>query len=243
MELIPAIDLLGGAAVRLAAGDYAQPVARDGDAVARAVLWAREGARRIHVVDLEGARQGRPVELPLVRRLVAAVREAVPGIRVELGGGLRAQGDIDAALATGVDDVIIGTAAIESPTLVAEAAAQHPGRIGVSIDLREARPAVDGWTRTVIADPIELAATVLAARATRLTLTDAARDGTLRGPNLAMLAKFREAFPAATLIAAGGVGGARDVQAIAAIGIDGAIVGRALLDGSLSIRGALEAAS
>jgi phosphoribosylformimino-5-aminoimidazole carboxamide ribotide isomerase len=243
VELIPAIDLLGGAAVRLAEGDYARQVARDDDAVARAVEWARAGARRIHVVDLEGARQGRPVELRLVARLVASVRGAIPGTVIELGGGLRTIEDLAAALGAGVDDVVIGTAAIESPTLVADAAARFPGRIGVSLDLRDARPAIDGWTRTVAVDPRVLAADVLAAGATRLTLTDAGRDGTLAGPNLEMLARFRQAFPSATLIAAGGVGSVDDLAALAAIGIDGVIVGRALLDGSLSIRGALEAVS
>ena len=243
MELIPAIDLLGAAAVRLAEGDYARPVARDEDAVSRAVDWARAGARRIHVVDLEGARQGRPVELRLVGRLVSDVKRAAPGTAVELGGGLRTMDDLAAAFGAGVDGVVIGTAAVESPTLVADAAARFAGCIGVSLDLRGSRPAIDGWTRTVERDALDLAATALATGAARLTLTDAGRDGTLRGPNLAMLARFRDAFPSATLIAAGGVGSVEDLEAIAAIGIDGAIVGRALLDGSLSIGGALEAVS
>jgi phosphoribosylformimino-5-aminoimidazole carboxamide ribotide isomerase len=243
MELIPAVDLLGGSAVRIIEGDYARRIDTSGDALDLAVEWARAGARRLHVVDLDGARAGRPIQLALAARVAAAARgAAVESVTIELGGGLRTTEDIGAAFGAGIDTAILGTAAVESLALVAGATTRWPGRIGVSLDLRDARLTLDGWTRTTDADPIEVARRLLDDGAARLVLTDAARDGTLGGPNLALLERFRAVFPQATLVAAGGVGGVADLAALAAIGLDGAIVGRALLDGSLSIRDALEVA-
>lgn len=242
MELIPAIDLLGGSAVRLLEGDYERRVGPIADARQLAVDWARAGVHRLHIVDLEGARAGRPMQLALASLVADTARAAaVQPVSIELGGGLRTLDDIGAAIVAGMDDAILGTAAIESPALIARAVARWPGRIGVSLDLRDERPALDGWTRTVEVDPVEVARRLLGAGATRLVLTDAARDGTLGGPNLVLLERFRAALPAATLVAAGGVGGVADLEALTRIGIDGAIVGRALLDGSLSIGDALEA--
>jgi phosphoribosylformimino-5-aminoimidazole carboxamide ribotide isomerase len=242
MELIPAIDLLGGSAVRLVEGDYTRRLESASEAVELASEWVRAGAHRLHIVDLDGARSGRPEQLRLASRVAAAARRAAPRpVTVELGGGLRTLEDMAAAFAAGIDDAILGTAAVESPELLAAAAATWPGRVGASLDLRAGRPALDGWTRTLDADPLELAARLLDAGASRLTLTDTVRDGTLDGPNLPLLERCRAAFPDATVIAAGGVAGTADLVALAAIGIDGVIVGRALLDGSLSIGDALEA--
>jgi phosphoribosylformimino-5-aminoimidazole carboxamide ribotide isomerase len=243
MELIPAIDLLGGRAVRLVEGDYEARLDSASEALELARVWAGAGATRLHLVDLDGARSGRPEQLALAGRLAEAARTgAAPRpLTVELGGGLRALEDVGDAFAAGIDDAILGTAAIESPKLLRTAAARWPGRIGASLDLRAGRPSLDGWTRTIEADPLEMATRLLDAGASRLTLTDTSRDGTLRGPNLPLLARFRAAFPGATLIAAGGVARTADLEALAAIGLDGVIVGRALLDGSLSIDDALEA--
>lgn len=241
MELIPAIDLLGGRAVRLVEGDYRRRLDSASGAIELATEWVGAGARRLHVVDLEGARVGRPEQLDLAGRVADAARRATPSpVTVELGGGLRTLDDVAAAFASGIDDAIFGTAAVESPALLAAAAARWPGRIGASLDLRDGRPALDGWTRTSNADPLELASRLLDAGASRLTLTDTARDGTLSGPNLELLERCRAAFPTATLVAAGGVAGPADLEALAAIGLDGVIVGRALLDGSLTIGVALE---
>jgi phosphoribosylformimino-5-aminoimidazole carboxamide ribotide isomerase len=242
MELIPAIDLLGGSAVRLVKGDYGRRLESSSAAVDLATNWVHAGARRLHVVDLDGARSGRPEQLGLAGRVAEAARRAAPGlVTVELGGGVRTLDDVAAAFAAGIDEVILGTAAVESPALLADAVARWPGRVGAALDLRGGRPALDGWTRTVARDPIELAGGLLDAGAARLTLTDTARDGTLDGPNLEFLGRCRTAFPGATLIAAGGVAGTADLEALAALGLDGTIVGRALLDGSLSIDAALEA--
>ena len=243
MELIPAIDLLGGRAVRLVEGDYDARLDSTEDALELARAWAGAGAARLHLVDLDGARRGRPEQLEVARQVGEAAREAAARrpLTVELGGGLRALEHVAEAFAVGIDDAILGTAAIESPELLRTASARWPGRVGASLDLRAGRPSLDGWTRTIEADPLEMATRLLDAGASRLTLTDTSRDGTLRGPNLALLARFRAAFPGAMLIAAGGVARTADLEALAEIGLDGVIVGRALLDGSLSIDDALEA--
>jgi phosphoribosylformimino-5-aminoimidazole carboxamide ribotide isomerase len=242
MELIAAIDLLDGGAVRLLEGSYDHEVARETDAAGLAAAWARTGISRLHIVDLEGARAGRPMQLELVRAVAAAARDAAGGdLAIELGGGLRTLDDVAAAFEGGVDDAILGTAAVESPELAGAAAERWPGRIAVSLDLRDERLALDGWTRTSAADPLALARRLVDGGVARLVLTDATRDGTLAGPNLAVLGRFRDALPDAVLVAAGGVAGAGDLEALARVGLDGAIVGRALLDGSLSIERALRA--
>jgi phosphoribosylformimino-5-aminoimidazole carboxamide ribotide isomerase len=173
MELIPAIDMLGGSAVRLVEGDYERSIGATASAVELAVGWARAGIRRLHVVDLDGARAGRPVQFALAARVARSVRAAASEpVTIELGGGLRTTEDIGAAIASGIDLAILGTAAIESPSLVAEAVARWPGRIGASLDLRDSRPTLDGWTRTIDADPIEVARRLLSDGAERLILTD-----------------------------------------------------------------------
>ena len=243
MELIPAIDLLGGNAVRLIEGDYERRIGTTASAMDLAAEWARAGVRRLHVVDLDGARAGRPMQLDLAARVAGSVRAAASEpMTIELGGGLRTTDDISAALASGIDLAILGTAAIETRSLIAEAVRRWPGRICASLDVRDARPALAGWTRTIDADPIDVARQLLGDGAERLILTDAARDGTLAGPNVVMLERFRTAFPDATLVAAGGVGSVADLELLAGIGLDGAIVGRALLDGSLTIGDALAVA-
>ena len=232
MELICAIDLLDGGAVRLVQGDYDRRI----DAAARPVDLARRfvaaGCRRLHVVDLAGARAGRPVQLELIGEVAAAARAVDPSVRVEAGGGLRTADDVDAVL-TVTDDALLGTAAIEQPAFLRACADRHPGRIGVSLDLRDGRPALDGWLRTATVDAVGLARQLVDAGAARLIVTDTARDGTLTGPNLALLTTLRAALPDATLVASGGIGSLEDLRAVAGIGCDGAVVGMALLSGAI----------
>ncbi len=232
MELICAIDLLDGGAVRLVQGDYARRIEADAGPVDLARRFVRAGCRRHHLVDLAGARAGRPVQLALIGEVVDAARAADAAVRVEAGGGLRTVADVDALLEV-ADEALLGTAAVERPGFVRECADLHPGRIGVSLDLRDRRPALDGWVRTASADAIELAGQLVDAGASRLVVTDTARDGTLRGPNLGLLAELREALPDVTLVASGGIGSLDDLRAAAAIGCDGAVVGLALLSGAI----------
>ncbi|HEX7224725.1 MAG TPA: HisA/HisF-related TIM barrel protein [Candidatus Limnocylindria bacterium] len=232
MELICAIDLLDGGAVRLVQGDYDRRVSADRDAPSLARHFVTAGCRRLHVIDLAGARAGRPVQLPLVAEVVAAARAVGPGVRVELGGGLRSQADVDAALDV-VDDVLLGTAAIEDPAFLAAAAARHPGRVGVSLDLRGGVPALDGWLREGSGAAVAHARTLLDAGAARLVVTETSRDGTLAGPDLPALTALRAAFPEAVLVAAGGVGSLDDLRALRDLRLDGAVVGLALLTGAV----------
>ena len=242
MELICTIDLLDGGALRLVQGDYDRRIPADTDAPALATRFVAAGCRRIHVVDLAGARAGRPMQLPLVAEVADAARAAGRDTSVELGGGLRTDADVAAALEV-VDEVLLGTAAIERPGFLAGCAARYPGRVAVSVDLRAGRAALDGWLREDAADPVAIAARLLAEGASRLIVTETSRDGTLTGPDLEGLAVLRAAFPDATLVAAGGVGSLDDLRALDAIGIDGAVVGLALLTGAVDPAEAVAALS
>jgi phosphoribosylformimino-5-aminoimidazole carboxamide ribotide isomerase len=242
MELICAIDLLDGGALRLVQGDYARRIPAGTDPPALATRFVEAGCRRIHVVDLAGARAGRPMQLPLVASVAEAARAAAPGTTVELGGGLRTEDDVAAALEV-VDEVLLGTAAIERAGFLAACAVRFPGRVAVSLDLRAGRPAVDGWLREGGDEPMAIASRLLEEGASRLVVTETSRDGTLAGPDLEGLAALRGAFPDATLIAAGGVGSIDDLRALEAIGIDGAVVGLALLTGAVDPAEAVAALS
>ena len=232
MELICAIDLLDGGAVRLVQGDYARPVAAEPDASGLARRFVAAGCRRLHVVDLAGARHGRPMQMELIGTVVAAARAESPHVVVEAGGGLRSRADVDAVLER-ADDALLGTAAIEDAEFLRACATAHPGRIAVSLDLRDGRPALDGWSRTGNVDAVQLARRLLEDGASRLIVTDTARDGTLSGPNLGLLAALRAALPGAVLVAAGGIGTIDDLRAVADAGCDGAVVGLALLTGAI----------
>lgn len=243
MDLIPAVDLLDGIAVRLVQGDYARRAASVADPAPLVAEWVRVGVRRLHLVDLEGARTGRPMHLELAARLAALAHESAPDARVELGGGLRRLEDVEALFDAGIDVAVLGTAAIESPELLEAAVVRWPDRIAVSIDVRADRVALDGWTRSAAADPLQLAIELKNFGVAHLVVTDVERDGTRRGPNRELLAGMRAAVPDSRLVAAGGIGTAGDLRQLAALGVDGAVVGLALLDGSLSIADALAAAS
>lgn len=241
MDLIPAIDLLDGIAVRLVQGDYGRRAASVPDPGAIVRAWIQAGVRWLHLVDLGGARAGRPVHLELARKLAATARGAAPDVRLELGGGLRRVDDVEAALDADIDVAVLGTVAIEDPGLLAASAARWPGRVAVSIDVHGDSVAIEGWTRSKEADPVGLAVRVARSDAAHVIVTDVQRDGTRSGPNRELLARMREALPATRLVAAGGIASVEHLRQLAALGIDGAVVGLALIDGSLSIGDALAA--
>lgn len=232
MELICAIDLLDGGAVRLVQGDYERQIPADVRPADLARRFVAAGCRRLHVVDLAGARAGRPMQLGLLSEIVAAARAEAAGVSVEAGGGLRRPADVSELLSR-ADEALLGTAAIEDASFVRVCADAHPGRIAVSLDLRDGLPALDGWSRTGDADAVTLARRLLDDGASRLIVTDTARDGTLGGPNVALLARLRAAVPQAVLVAAGGIGSIDDLRAVADVGCDGAVVGLALLTGAI----------
>jgi len=232
MELICAIDLLDGVAVRLVQGDYGRRIPADADPAELARRFVASGCRRLHVVDLAGARAGRPMQLDLLSEIVAAARAESPAVVVEAGGGLRRQDDVDDLLDR-ADEALLGTAAIEDVDFLRACTTAHPGRIAVSLDLREGRVALEGWLRTGETDALAHARRLLGAGASRLIVTDTARDGTLGGPNLEMLRDLRTAMPNEVLVAAGGIGSIDDLRAVAEVGCDGAVVGLALLTGAI----------
>ena len=236
-ELIPAIDLLDGACVRLTQGRYDAATVYDRDPAAVAERFAGHAVRRIHVVDLDGAKAGRPVNRTAVRAIVAAAG-AIP---VQLGGGLRDLAAVEAALETGVDRVVLGTAALREPELVRGAAARFPERIVVGIDAADGLVAVEGWLETGEVTATELANRFEDAGVAAIVHTDIARDGTLEGPNLEATAALAESI-SIPVILSGGVSSADDLLRAAAFtarGIVGAIVGRAIYTGALDLGAAL----
>lgn len=243
MDVIPAIDLLAGEAVRLVQGDYARRAGTNADPAASVRAWAAAGVRWLHFVDLDGARSGAPVNLQRTLELAAAARQVAPELRVQLGGGLRTLDSVARVLDRGVDLAILSTAALSHSPLLDRLTGRWPGRIAVSIDVRGDAVAVDGWTRAVPRDPDALAADLVAGGVGTLIVTDVQRDGTRRGPNLELVTRLRAAAPDARLLAAGGIGTADQLRALSEAGVDGAIVGLALLDGSLSLAEATAAAA
>lgn len=243
MDVIPAVDLLGGQAVRLVQGDYARRAGTNDDPAASVRAWARAGIRWLHFVDLDGARSGTSVNLDRALELATAAREAAPDLRVQVGGGLRTAESVRRVLDRGVDVAILSTAALTDTVLLDQLTDRWPGRIAVSVDVRGDAVAVDGWTRTVDREPDALAADLVARGVATLIVTDVQRDGTRRGPNLDLVGRMRAAAPAARLLAAGGIGTTDQLRALGEAGADGAIVGLALLDGSLPLADALAAAA
>lgn len=234
-EVIPAIDIRGGRCVRLLQGDYDQETAYAGDPAAVARDWEGQGATMLHVVDLDGAREGQPVN----RAEVAAICEAV-AIPVEVSGGLRTMEDIEAAAALGAGRIQLGSAAVRNPDLVNLAVARFPGMIVVAIDTRAGEALTEGWREGSGADALTLAREMVERGAPRIMVTDISRDGALEGPNVELAAEFAAALPA-PVVASGGVTTADDLRALAQTGCEGAIVGKALYERRFTLAEALEA--
>ena len=237
-EVIPAIDLLGGECVRLSQGRYDAATVYEADPAKAAAGFAAHPIRRLHVVDLDGARDGQPTN----RTAIAAIVDAVGEIPVQLGGGLRSLASVEAALATGVQRVVLGTAALRDPDLVRDAARRFPGQIVVGLDAKEGRVSVEGWLETGEARVEDVARRFEDAGVAAIVHTDIARDGMLSGPNLEATAALAEAI-AIPVIVSGGVSSVEDLEAAARrsdAGIAGAIVGRALYTGAVDLGRALE---
>jgi phosphoribosylformimino-5-aminoimidazole carboxamide ribotide isomerase len=232
--LYPAIDIRDGHAVRLTRGDYGEETVYDDDPVDAARRWLEQGARALHVVDLDGAREGAPQNLEHVRRIAAEA-----DVLVQLGGGLRDSDAVTRALDAGVDRVVLGTAALAEPELVAALAVEHGERIVVGVDARRGQVAVEGWARQTRAAP---AATIghLAGRGVRrFVFTPVDVDGTLEGPGLDELAEVggTAAEVGARLIYSGGVSSVDDLRALRDFtpSLEGVIVGRALYEGRFTV--------
>ena len=240
MELFPAIDLLDGRCVRLYQGDYARSTVYGDDPVAQALAFEAEGAQWIHVVDLDAARSGEPVNRPVV----AAIADAV-SVPVQTGGGVRDEAAAEALFDAGVARVVVGTAALEDPEFVRRLAARHP--VAVGLDSRGREVAVRGWLQGSGRDLIDLVAAFEGAGVQALVVTEISRDGTLDGPDLSGLAGVLAASEI-PVVASGGVGSLNDLRALAALDaggrrLAGVIVGRAIYDGAFSVAEGVAAVS
>lgn len=235
MLLHPAIDIRGGRAVRLVQGDYSRETAFDADPLDAAERWVDQGAEALHVVDLDGAREGRPANLEHVERICAAVPVAV-----QVGGGLRTAEQVEAALSAGAERAILGTAALADPALVEALAAEHGERLVVSADARSGQVAVAGWERETHISPEQLVTDLAGRGVRRFVHTPVEVDGTLEGPGLETLRAVAAAAGAtgAELVYSGGIGSLDDLRALAALELAplaGVIVGRALYEGRFTV--------
>lgn len=234
--LYPAIDLLGGRCVRLTRGDFHQVSVFDDDPVRMARHWRDEGATWLHVVDLDGARDGQPRHLALLRAIADDA-----GLAIQYSGGLRTLGDIESALAAGAARVTLGTAAVQDRPLVQACLERWGEGIAVSVDARGGHLAIAGWLQSVTDTAEDFATAMAALGVSTLIVTNVDRDGTLAGADDALLASLRAAAPGARLIAGGGIASLDDVRRLATLGANGVVLGRALYEGAISLPAALRA--
>lgn len=238
MEIIPAIDLLDGRCVRLYQGDYEQSQVFSENPVEVARQWMEQGATRIHVVDLDGAKQGKTVNQQAIEAIVRSV-----SIPVQVGGGLRDRTSVNLLLNLGVERVILGTVAVEKPQLVTELCQEFPDKIVVGIDARNGEVATRGWLETSQVAATELARHMANSGAAAIIYTDIHRDGTLTGPNLEALRELAQVINI-PVIASGGVSSLTDLLSLLALeslGVQGVIVGRALYTGDVNLSEAIKA--
>ena len=236
MEVWPAIDLRGGKCVRLKQGDYGRETVFGDDPAAMARHWVEQGARRLHLVDLDGARDGTPTNLASVRAILRAV-----DVPCELGGGVRSEESIRDLLERGLARLVVGTLALRQPEWFRQMCRQFPGRLVLGIDARQGRVATDGWLATSDVAATELAGQFAAEPLAAIVYTDIATDGMMTGPNVEAMARMQEAVPV-PVVASGGVSSAEDVARLAEAGMAGCIIGRALYEGTLSLPAAMAAA-
>jgi phosphoribosylformimino-5-aminoimidazole carboxamide ribotide isomerase len=240
--LYPAIDVRGGQTVRLLRGDYGQETVYDADPTEAAERWVAEGARYLHVVDLDGARTGRPLNLEAVERIAATA-----GVPVQAGGGLRDAEAIEAVLGSGAERVVLGTAALRDPELLRSSLDRHGERIVVSVDSRFGQVALQGWTEGGEVDATEALAQLSEQGVGRFVFTPIDVDGTMEGPDLEQLRRAATATDA-ELIYAGGIGSLEHLRSLAGAAppnLGGVVVGRALYEGRLTVaegQAALDAA-
>ena len=238
MEVIPAIDLKDGRCVRLFQGDFTRETVFSDDPLAMAMSWQDQGGHRLHLVDLNGAVQGKPVHLEVISSIVKTL-----DIPVQVGGGIRDMASASAWLGAGVDRIVIGTAAVRNPEMVREVCRQHGSqRVVVSVDAKDGLVALQGWKEASTVTVMELAAQMGQIGGERLLYTDIARDGALTGPDLATNAQLASETGLA-IQASGGVSSVADIRALLPTGAEGVIVGRALYTGAVDLAEAVAAVS
>jgi phosphoribosylformimino-5-aminoimidazole carboxamide ribotide isomerase len=236
MQIWPAIDLRGGKCVRLEQGDYERETVFGADPVAMAAHWVECGARQLHLVDLDGARQGAGENRSVVAEIVRKVR-----VPCELGGGIRDEDTIRFWLELGLERVVIGTKALKDPDWFSRVCGRYPQRLALGLDARDGLVATDGWLETSSIRATDWARRFADAPLAALIYTDIARDGMMSGPNFEGIAAMNE-VAGVPVIASGGVTTADDVRRLAQLGVAGCIIGRTLYEGKLTIADAIRAA-
>ncbi len=237
MLLYPAIDIRGGKAVRLLQGDYERETAYDADPVDAALRWAREGAEFLHVVDLDGAKVGKPQNLEAIKRIADVVYP------IQVGGGLRDEGSVTSVLGTGAERIVIGTAAMQDPAFLEKMLRHHVDGVVVSVDARDGNVSLAGWTEASDVDVAEAVADLSARGVQRFLCTAIEVDGTMEGPDIDQLNRIAAATEG-QVIASGGVGDLSHLERLAAEAapnVEGVIVGRALYERKFTVAEALEA--
>ena len=240
MEIFPAIDLLEGKCVRLNQGDYQKVTEFDIDPINQALKWERLGAKKIHLVDLNAAKTGDPVNDETIRQIKKALT-----IPIQLGGGIRSYERAIELIKYGIENIILGTVAIEKPELVTRLAEEFPGKISVGIDAKNGKVATRGWVKKSNIDSLSLVKDLNALDLASIISTDISKDGTLEGPNIQSLKEIAE-ISKNPVIASGGIGTVSDLISLKALNherIKGIIVGRALYDGSVDLVEAINAVS
>ncbi len=233
MLTIPAIDLIGGACVRLTEGDYSRATVYDADPVSVAVRFRDEGAQWLHVVDLDGAKSGYPVHISVVKRLAA-----VDGIKLQVGGGLRQSSHIEEVLEAGAQRAIVGTRLISDEDWSQRIFRRFGDRIVAGVDTRGGKVATHGWSETSDTDGLEFGRRLQSLGCRRIIFTDIGRDGRLVGPNVAAVQQMVEGL-GIPVMASGGVSALEDLVALGETGCEATIVGKALYEGKLDLRQAL----
>ncbi len=236
MIVIPAVDILGGRCVRLLQGRREAETVYYDDPVDAARRWAEEGATLIHVVDLDGAFEGHPVNLLSIKRILESV-----DVPIEVGGGIRSPRSAQELIRMGVAQVVVGTAAVTDPMLLERLCSDFPGRVALAVDARDGSVTVKGWEETTDIKVIELIERLATMPISCLIYTDVKRDGTMKGPNLEAIAEVATMSPF-PLVASGGVSSLEDLHRLAELEVvAGVIVGKALLEGAFSLKEAMEA--
>ncbi len=236
MKLYPAIDLVGGKAVRLYKGDYAQMTVCSDDPLSVARDFQAAGSRHIHLVDLEGAKSGVPENLATIRTIIEGT-----DLFVEVGGGIRTMETVDTYINAGVDRVILGTAAVTDPDFLKAALRKYGEKIAVGVDLKEGYVAIRGWTETSQLTALDFFDQMQALGVKTVICTDISRDGAMKGANRELYRALSQKYTI-DLIASGGVSSLEDVQALAAMGLHGAIIGKAYYIGAIDLKQAIEVA-
>jgi len=236
MEIIPAIDLLNGKCVRLNQGNYNEVTKFNSDPVKQAQIWESQGAKRLHLVDLDGAKTGEPINDLTIKKIKRSI-----SIPIQLGGGIRSIDRAKELFDIGIDRIILGTIAIEKPELVKDLSKEYPQRVAVGIDAKEGIVATRGWLKQSEISSLDLAKQLNDLELAAIISTDIATDGTLKGPNVQALREIAE-ISINPVIASGGIGSIADLISLADFeneGIEGIIVGRALYDGSIDLKEAI----